>query len=177
MTDPPPRPSGTVYVSVESHAEWAEIRLDRAERRDALSWELVGELVTALESVAAAGIPVAVLSAAGPTFCAGGDLREAKAGRRAPLEELVTAMNACPSFVIARVHGDVHGGGIALLTACPVVVCSSAASFVLPAAAASDVFPDGFFPYLGGDAAARQLVELGLRSGPSRPSGPSGWAS
>ena len=130
------------------------------------SWELVGELVTALESVAAAGIPVAVLSAAGPTFCAGGDLREAKAGRRAPLEELVTAMNACPSFVIARVHGDVHGGGIALLTACPVVVCSSAASFVLPAAAASDVFPDGFFPYLGGDAAARQLVELGLRSRP-----------
>ena len=166
MTGTPPEPARDVYVSVESHAAWAEIRLDRAEKRNALSWELVEDLVAALESVATAGVSVAVLSAAGPTFCAGGDRHDAEAGRRAPLEELVAAMNACPSFVIARVHGDVHGGGIALLTACPVVVCSSTASFVLPAAAASDVFPDGFFAYLGGDAAGRQLVEFGLRSAP-----------
>jgi len=165
VTETPPVPSRDAYVSIENHAGWAEVRLDRAERRNALSWDLVGDLVAALES-AAASTPVVVLSAAGPTFCAGGDRHDAEAGRRAPLEELVTAMNGCPSFVIARVHGDVHGGGLALLTACPVVICSSTASFVLPAAADRDVFPDGFFSYIGGDAAGRRLVEFGLRSVP-----------
>ncbi len=159
-------------VHVEHHDGWAEIRLNRPETRNALSGELVDDLVEALASVAAGaagaigGPSVAVLSAAGPTFCAGGDRADLAAGRPTPIGEVVAALNETPLFVIAEVAGDVYGAGIAMLAACPVVLCSTGVSFVLPAAATRDIFPAAFFPYLGGAIPDRALLALGLRSEP-----------
>jgi enoyl-CoA hydratase/carnithine racemase len=159
--DPPPP-----LVSVIRHGLWAELRLERAAKRNALSWALAEDLIAALRTLAEDEVQVAVLSATGPVFCAGGDRQEAVAGRRPPLNEVVEALHAAPFFVIARVEGDVIGAGMALLAPCPVTLCPPSVTFLLPAAGSRDVFPDTFLPALGGVTNDRELLEFALRSEP-----------
>src|SRR5437870_1603930 len=60
---------------VEPHI--SVIRLNRPERRNAMSFELVGDLHDALDAVAAdAQCKVVVLTGAGKGFCAGLDLKD-----------------------------------------------------------------------------------------------------
>jgi enoyl-CoA hydratase/carnithine racemase len=157
---PPP------LVSTFRHGPWAEIRLERAAKRNAMSWALAEELMAALRTLADGETAAVVLSAAGPVFCAGGDRQEAREGTTPPFAELQAALHAAPFFLIARVEGDVVGGGMALLAACPVVLCLSSVTFLLPAAGAQDVFPAGFLPALGDVAGERALLEFALRSEP-----------
>jgi enoyl-CoA hydratase/carnithine racemase len=161
-----PADSTRPLVSIIRHGTWAELRLERAAKRNALSWQLAEDLMAGLKSLAEDETPVVVLSASGPVFCAGGDRHEAEAGRRPPLDELVAALHAAPFFLIARVEGDVIGGGMALLAPCPVTLCLPSVTFLLPAAGTQDVFPDAFLPALGGAANDRDLLEFALRSQP-----------
>ncbi|HLY84061.1 MAG TPA: enoyl-CoA hydratase/isomerase family protein [Acidimicrobiales bacterium] len=153
-------------IEVRLHEGWAEVRLDRVHKRNALSWSLAGQLVDALGSVAASGREVAVLAANGPIFCAGGDLEDQRAGRPAPVSEVVQGLAEAPLFLIARVDGAVYGGGIALLAPCPVVLCAPGVEFALPAAGLVGRFPSGFFPYLEGLIPARVLLDAGVRGTP-----------
>src|SRR3954452_1953963 len=111
--DDGPMSASTGDVDVTLHAGWAEVRLNRPQKRNALSWAVAEQLVTALHQIAADGRSAAVLSANGPVFCAGGDLEDQKAGRPAPIAEVVHGMGDSGLFLIARVEGPVHGGGIA----------------------------------------------------------------
>jgi enoyl-CoA hydratase/carnithine racemase len=153
-------------VSITRHDVWAELRLERAAKRNALSWALAEDLIAALRTLADAEVQVVVLSATGPVFCAGGDRQEAEAGRRPPLDEVVEALHEAPFFVIARVEGHVIGAGMALLAPCPVTLCPPSVTFLLPAAGSRDVFPGTFLPALGGAASDRELLEFALRSEP-----------
>lgn len=161
--------AGGTPVEVEQHDGWAEVRLNQPERRNALSQAMADGLLDALAGVAAEGCTAAVLGAAGPVFCAGGDVDELRQGRAAPIRQVVEGMAALSLLVIARVEGPVLGAGLALLTPCPVVLCSPAARFVLPAAERLDVFPAGFFPYLGPDVPARRLLDVALSARPVAP--------
>ena len=156
----------TPLVSIVHHGPWSELRLERAAKRNALSWALAEDLIAALRSLADAEVQVVVLSASGPVFCAGGDRQEAEAGRRPPLDEVVEALHAAPFFLIARVEGHVIGGGMALLAPCPVTLCPPSVTFLLPAAGSRDVFPGTFLPALGGAPNDRELLEFALRSEP-----------
>jgi enoyl-CoA hydratase/carnithine racemase len=153
-------------VSIVDHGSWAELRLDRAAKRNALSWDLAEDFMSGLRTLAEGEICAVVLSAAGPVFCAGGDRHEAQSGRRPPHDELVAALHAAPFFLIAQVEGDVVGAGMALLAACPVVLCLPSVTFLLPAAGTQDIFPETFLPALGGAAGDRALLEFALGSQP-----------
>jgi enoyl-CoA hydratase/carnithine racemase len=166
MTGAVPGDSPPPLVSILRHASWAEIRLERAAKRNAMSWALAEELMAALETLTDGETAAVVLSAAGPVFCAGGDREETREGRTPPFTELQAALNAAPFFLIARVEGDVVGGGMALLAACPVVLCLSTVTFLLPAAGAQDLFPAAFLPALGDVTGERALLEFALRSAP-----------
>lgn len=116
------------------------VTLNRPERRNALSIELLDQLCAELERLAAdSRNRVVVLRGAGPVFSAGLDLREAadsslversaEAVRRS-LELLRTT----PLVVIAAVHGGAYAGGAGVMAACDIVVAADDAKIGFPEA-------------------------------------------
>lgn len=116
------------------------VELSRPERRNALDQRSVAEL----REVFAVDEPGAVLlCAAGPAFCAGGDvgvLAEAAAGgdlsdvlvsNAATFADLVESIVACPRPVVAAVDGLAIGGGVSLALACDVVLATPRARLLL----------------------------------------------
>jgi methylglutaconyl-CoA hydratase len=112
----------------------ATITLDRPERRNALSRELVSALQAALDATAGdEGVRVVVLTSAGPTFCAGADLAETPTGADAEgrptlpqlLDGVLASMLDHPKPIVGRITGDAYGGGLGLIAACDLVVAAA----------------------------------------------------
>ena len=94
--------TGTEVVLIEECDGFAIITLNRPERRNALSAELMDSLIQALESLNGhETVRAIVLTGAGETFCAGGDLAGgmSNAGellaRTKPEARLEHCLNAC----------------------------------------------------------------------------------
>lgn len=111
----------------------AKLTLDRAEKRNAMSGQMLTELAQAGEALAAdASVRVVVLTGAGDTFCAGGDLawmqqqREVDAqtrGREArKLAVMLQRINTLPQPVIGRLQGNAFGGGVGLASVCDIAI-------------------------------------------------------
>ena len=120
----------------------ATLTLNRPERRNALSPQLLDALIAALAEVKVdPEVRVVVLTGAGDkAFCAGGDLGgQALAsgvaalheGRRA-FSELFHALFDLGKPTIARVQGTCLGGGLGLMLACDMAVVSEDATFGTP---------------------------------------------
>jgi methylglutaconyl-CoA hydratase len=113
------------------------ITLNRPDRRNALSPELVAALTDAFRVAGEdMGTRLVILAAAGDVFCAGGDIssmgelsEEATALDAQRFADLFRTLAACPVPVIARVHGAALGGGTALAACADVVIAGRAASF------------------------------------------------
>jgi methylglutaconyl-CoA hydratase len=119
------------------------LALNRPDKRNALSSQLIGRLAEALDAADLdAEIRVVVLRGEGPDFCAGADLAElrASAGRDAGeneadamrLGELFLRLRRLPKPVVAAVHGNALAGGCGLATACDLVVATETARFGYP---------------------------------------------
>lgn len=174
-------------VAVHTAEGVARIRLMRAEKHNALSAAMMGELVEAAKAVAAdQDVRVVVLEADGATFCAGGDLawmraqfemdRATRIRESGRIAEALAALYALPQPLIGRVQGNAFGGGLGLISVCDVAVGVSAAKFALTEVKLG-LIPANIGPYvvarLGGQAAARvfmngrvfdgtEAVDLGL---------------
>jgi methylglutaconyl-CoA hydratase len=111
----------------------ATITLDSQENRNALSRRLIDELTEALDGADAAAARVIVLTHAGPSFCAGADLKERAAGPpdSRPFVAVLERLMDTPRPTIAAVHGAVRAGGIGLMTACDLVVVHESVTFAL----------------------------------------------
>jgi enoyl-CoA hydratase/carnithine racemase len=118
----------------------ARITLNRPEKRNALSLELMQELIAALR--AASSDPdtrAIVIDAAGPAFSAGHDLSE-MIGREevfldelfATCTELMQTIHELPQPVIAKVHGIATAAGCQLVAACDLAVATDTARFATP---------------------------------------------
>jgi methylglutaconyl-CoA hydratase len=108
----------------------ATITLNRPERRNALSAEMVDGLYDFLARLMADDdVRVVVLTSTGPTFCAGADLSADGQSARHEFADLLRAILDGPKPVIARVDGDCFGGGVGLAAACDVVVAREDARF------------------------------------------------
>ncbi len=129
-------------VDLEEHGVLM-VRLNRPEKRNALSTQLRQDLKDAL---AVAGrdsrVRVITLAANGPSFCGGNDLTEMGWARdedaMAILEHVQSRPNLfesiwdCPKPVIALVHKHCLGAGIEVLSACDMVVSSDDALYGWP---------------------------------------------
>ncbi|MDP9240633.1 MAG: enoyl-CoA hydratase-related protein [Actinomycetota bacterium] len=171
----------TALVQSRVEAGVATLTLDSPANRNALSAQLLAELVDDLRAaVADPDVRVIVLTHEGRAFCSGADLKEARgpaAGQPAVafpavLQELWEA----PKPVVARVAGPARAGGLGLLGASDIVVCADTVTFaftevrlgVVPAIISASLLPL-LVPraakelFLTGESFdARRAVEIGL---------------
>lgn len=116
------------------------LTLNRPERRNALSQELVRALDQTLQQVGKdPAARVLVLAAQGPVFCAGHDLSEMTGRSEEEYRELfedcarmMLRLREIPQPVIARVHGMATAAGCQLVAACDLVVAAEEAQFATP---------------------------------------------
>jgi enoyl-CoA hydratase/methylglutaconyl-CoA hydratase len=112
----------------------ASITLDSPHNRNALSLRLVGELFEALDRAEAEDdARVVLLRSADRVFCSGADLSEAagggmEEGTRA-LVELQRRLVTHPRPVVTRLAGPVRAGGLGIVAASDVVICSDDVTF------------------------------------------------
>ena len=135
-------PSGIDYrnvlVSVDAGA--ARITLNRPEKRNALSLELMEEVISALREVSArASVRAIVIEGAGPAFSAGHDLAEMIDRDETFFTHLfdtctvmMETIHELPQPVIARVHGVATAAGCQLVAACDLAVAAEGARFGTP---------------------------------------------
>jgi enoyl-CoA hydratase/carnithine racemase len=128
----------TILVSREGPA--GRLTLNRPEKRNPLSLELMKELIGALETLGAdAEVRAIVIEGAGPAFSAGHDLSE-MVGRDLPFyqrlfdvcTELMETIHRLPQPVIAKVHGVATAAGCQLVAACDLAVAADDARFATP---------------------------------------------
>lgn len=106
------------------------LTLNRPERRNALTIELMTELVDALDKASAnPQMRVLILRGAGQAFCAGLDLQETtvveKAHRSAEMVgRTLLAISQTRLITIAQIHGAAVAGGAGLMSACDFVVAA-----------------------------------------------------
>jgi len=118
----------------------ARVTLDRPEKRNALSLELMDELVGVLKALGGREeIRAIVLEGAGSAFSAGHDLSE-MVGRDLSFyqrlfdscTELMEAIHRLPQPVIAKVHGIATAAGCQLVAACDLAVAADDTRFATP---------------------------------------------
>jgi enoyl-CoA hydratase/methylglutaconyl-CoA hydratase len=116
--------------------EVATLTLDSQHNRNALSRQLVRELVEGVDRAEAdATAKVLLIRAEGRAFCSGADLSEASTGgmedTARSVMELQRRLLASPKPVVSRVHGAVRAGGIGIVAATDIAVSSATATFAL----------------------------------------------
>jgi enoyl-CoA hydratase/carnithine racemase len=131
-------PGATVLVRQDGPA--ARVTLNRPDKRNALSLELMQQLIATLRRVGGERETRAiVLEASGPAFSAGHDLSE-MIGRDVPFfqrlfdvcTELMETIHRLPQPVIAKVHGTATAAGCQLVAACDLAVAADSARFATP---------------------------------------------
>jgi len=128
-------------VLYEARGPIARLTINRPDRRNALSAEVVRELRRSLTIAESDGdVRVVVLTGAGDrTFCAGGDLAGTTAAgsidrhlERAGIGELFEQMRSSRLPIVARVNGHALAGGFGLMLACDLVVAADTAEVGTP---------------------------------------------
>jgi methylglutaconyl-CoA hydratase len=117
----------------------ATITLNRPDKRNAISYELIEDLLGALREVAKSKAQVLILTGAGKAFCSGMDLENLKTliGRtpEQSLEDsrtmasLFRTLYDFPKPTIAAVNGAAIAGGTGLATLCDFTLASPEAKF------------------------------------------------
>ena len=111
--------------------------LNRPEKRNALSLELMRELIGALEKLGSdASVRAVVIEGAGPAFSGGHDLaemldREPRFYRELfdVCTDMMEAIHRLPQPVIAKVHGIATAAGCQLVATCDLAVATDDARF------------------------------------------------
>ncbi len=117
----------------------ATITLNRPDKRNAISFQLVDELMGALDAIEQSAAQVVILTGAGKAFCAGMDLDELKSllGKThddnvkdsARMAEMFRRLYDFPKPTIAAVNGAAIAGGTGLATMCDFTLAVPEAKF------------------------------------------------
>jgi enoyl-CoA hydratase/carnithine racemase len=131
---------GYEALLVERDAPVATITMNRPERRNALSVDMMQELIDAFKTLGNdAEVRAIVLAANGPAFSAGHDLRELVAASITTSRhvfdvctELMSTIQSIPQPVIAEVRKIATAAGCQLVATCDLAVAATAARFATP---------------------------------------------
>jgi enoyl-CoA hydratase len=167
-------------VLVETDADGvALVTLNRRERLNALTLEMMDELLSVLAAIGRDdAVRVVILTGAGRGFCAGLDIQAADPfgqqtsvetiyGRQEKVASLALALRALPQPVIAAINGPAAGGGLALVLASDIRVAADdavfAVSFVRIGLSGCDVGVSHLLPRIVGAGIASELMLTGRR--------------
>jgi methylglutaconyl-CoA hydratase len=129
----------------EDRGPVAILTLNRPDRRNALSHDLLAQLRDVLDQVGVdTAIRAVVVTGAGAAFCSGMDLKEAAEMDATPdgehamvavlkeFADLLHCLHTLPKPTIAAVNGDALAGGAGLMAACDLAVAAEAARIGYP---------------------------------------------
>jgi methylglutaconyl-CoA hydratase len=148
------------FITLTQADAVATLTLARPELHNAFNAEMIGELHDCFMALAAdTSVRVVVLAGAGPSFCAGGDLKWMQSSldwsqvqNQADAEALAAMFEAAwtlPKPLLGRIHGLAIGGGVGLAACCDLAVAVDTARFgfsevklgLIPAVIAQYVLP------------------------------------
>ncbi|MFS4438635.1 crotonase/enoyl-CoA hydratase family protein [Paracoccaceae bacterium GXU_MW_L88] len=131
----------TITLDVDGRGV-ALLTLDNPEKHNALSPQMIAELTEVAGEIGGReDIRVVVLTGAGKSFCAGGDLawmktqmtasRAQRMSEARKLADMLGALNRLPKPLIGKVQGQAFGGGIGMMSVCDVVIAAEGLKFGL----------------------------------------------
>jgi isohexenylglutaconyl-CoA hydratase len=150
------------------------VRLNRPTLANAMSLEMVMELVAVMETVKSSGHRVLLIEGAGDHFCAGGDIKDMQnaGGDHERLRDfnrafgnMIETADLLPAVVICSLKGAVMGGGFGLACVSDYAVASHSARFALPETSLG-IIPAQIAPFVVkriGLTHARRLALLGQK--------------
>ena len=154
------------------------LSLNRPEKHNAMSGQMIDELALAADQLTKDNqTRVVVLTGAGESFCAGGDLewmriqfdadRHGRISEATKLAKMLFALNTIPKPLIGRIQGSAYGGGVGLMCVCDVVIGVDSAKFGLTETRLG-LIPATISPYViarMGEAKARRVFMSSRRFG------------
>lgn len=118
----------------------ATLTLDLAEKHNALAPQMIQDLHAAADRLGGdPAVRAVILTGAGKSFCAGGDLgwmkeqfsaaREDRIIEARKLAHMLGALNELPKPLIGRINGQAYGGGMGMISICDVAIAVDTAKF------------------------------------------------
>jgi methylglutaconyl-CoA hydratase len=130
---------GYTTIQLAQDAGVATITLNRPDKRNAISFELIDDLLRAFDEVAKSDAIILILTGAGKAFCSGMDLENLKAltGRTPEqnlqdsetMVRLFRALYEFPKVTLAAVNGAAVAGGTGLALLCDFTLAVPEAKF------------------------------------------------
>ncbi len=121
---------------------FAYLTLNRPEKRNAMNFAMMGELLDAVQQINAhPDLRAVVISGAGGDFCVGGDISDLQAPGLsldeqehivAQLDIVLRALNESPKVIVAKLEGAVMGGGFGLACVSDIAIAATTADFGMP---------------------------------------------
>jgi methylglutaconyl-CoA hydratase len=154
-------------LNLELSGAVATLTLNRPEKRNAISAQMMAELLSAFTEVEAIPARVLIVTGAEKAFCSGMDLDELKASSgQSPTEDLEESRRIArlyrriwsfPKLTVAAVNGAAIGGGCGVATLCDFTISAPEATFGYPEVRI------GFMPAVVAVFLARQVGEKHAR--------------
>jgi methylglutaconyl-CoA hydratase len=126
-------------IELAFHSGVATITLNRPDKRNAISFELIDDLLKALDEVAKSPARILIITGAGKAFCSGMDLENLKSLLgRSPEQDLQDSQTMVrlfrslyefPKVTIAAVNGAAIAGGTGLALLCDFTLAVPEATF------------------------------------------------
>lgn len=162
-------------ATLEIDGSTATLTLNRADKRNALSRDMLADLLARLgELNTMEGVSSCIVTGAGASFCAGMDLKAVLRDREgvrellAMIAEFTIGLRGLPMPTVAKVRGAAIGGGCGIVGVCDIAVTHHEAKLGYPEVDLG-VCPAVVAPWLvakiGAGRARRVLLEGGTMSG------------
>ncbi len=122
----------TIAIDLDARGV-ATLSLNRPDKHNAMSAQMLADLTAAAARLGADdAVRVVVLTGAGKSFCAGGDLGwmqeqmaadpETRAREAGKLAHMLQALNTLPKPLIGAVQGNAFGGGVGMASVCDIAI-------------------------------------------------------
>ncbi len=156
-------------ISTEQVGSVLHLKLNRPEKKNALTQEMYQSLGTKINEAAADfGIRAVVISSEGDSFTAGNDINDfannPQMDEGSPVFNFLFAIHNFPKPLIAAVHGRAVGIGTTMLMHCDIVTANPNTIFSMPFVSLGLVAEGGssyLFPRLVGHAKAAEILLTG----------------
>jgi enoyl-CoA hydratase/carnithine racemase len=153
-------------LAIEKYPEYWSITLKRQEKHNALSAELVEQLIATFDEIATSNVPAVILQGEGRCFSAGFDMTDVEQASEGDLllrfvriETLLQRVAASPALTVALAHGKNFGAGVDLIAACNMRVAAPGTTFRMPGLQFGLVLGTGRFARIVGLLEAQRILE------------------